>query len=229
MQLKKVKASSVQMTGCVPSKCTFQLSANLLNLILLLFIQGVEMLIGLEDPLVMCAMPQGLGKQKNELVIISLFLEINALYYVSSLLTGYGGGYNERGTVEYKERVESDDEFDEFGRIKKKFRKNDVRFVDGLLNLPKLQHLYTNQNVTDAPSTSSNAPPVDEEDDDEEDDDDGDLSKYDLSGWGDESNEKTEEKKVVETPKTESSSKTSRTHHSDKYYKFYFIDQYVIC
>lgn len=40
--------------------------------------------------------------------------------------TGYGGGYNERGNVEYKERVESDDEFDEFGRRKKKFRKNDV-------------------------------------------------------------------------------------------------------
>lgn len=62
MQLKKVKASSVQMTGCVPSKCTFHFSANLLDLILLLFIQGVEMLIGLEDPLVMCAMLQGLGK-----------------------------------------------------------------------------------------------------------------------------------------------------------------------
>lgn len=37
--------------------------------------------------------------------------------------TGYGGGYNERGNVEYNERHESDDEFDEFGRRKKKFRK----------------------------------------------------------------------------------------------------------
>lgn len=37
--------------------------------------------------------------------------------------TGYGGGYNDRGTVEYIEREESDDEFDEFGRKKKKFRK----------------------------------------------------------------------------------------------------------
>jgi hypothetical protein len=27
--------------------------------------------------------------------------------------TGAGGGYNERDNVEYKERVESDDEFDE--------------------------------------------------------------------------------------------------------------------
>jgi hypothetical protein len=36
--------------------------------------------------------------------------------------TGYGGGYNERENVEYIERKESDDEFDEFGRRKKKYR-----------------------------------------------------------------------------------------------------------
>lgn len=34
--------------------------------------------------------------------------------------TGYGGGYNDRGVVEYKERREEDDEYDEFGRRKKK-------------------------------------------------------------------------------------------------------------
>lgn len=35
--------------------------------------------------------------------------------------TGYGGGYNDRGVVEYKERREDDDdEYDEFGRRKKK-------------------------------------------------------------------------------------------------------------
>lgn len=34
---------------------------------------------------------------------------------------GYGGGYNDRGVVEYKERKEeSDDEFDDFGRRKRK-------------------------------------------------------------------------------------------------------------
>lgn len=27
--------------------------------------------------------------------------------------TGYGGGYNDRGVVEYKERADSDDEYDE--------------------------------------------------------------------------------------------------------------------
>lgn len=34
--------------------------------------------------------------------------------------TGYGGGYNDRGVVEYKERRDEDDEYDEFGRRKKK-------------------------------------------------------------------------------------------------------------
>ena len=29
--------------------------------------------------------------------------------------TGFGGGYNERVGLEYKERVESDDEYDEVG------------------------------------------------------------------------------------------------------------------
>lgn len=36
--------------------------------------------------------------------------------------TGYGGGFNEREGVEYIQREESDDEYDEFGRKKKKFR-----------------------------------------------------------------------------------------------------------
>jgi hypothetical protein len=36
--------------------------------------------------------------------------------------TGYGGGFNEREKVEYKERGLDDDEFDEFGRRKKQRR-----------------------------------------------------------------------------------------------------------
>lgn len=40
--------------------------------------------------------------------------------------TGYGGGYNDRGIVEYKERKreEDDDDYDEFGRRKKKRKLN---------------------------------------------------------------------------------------------------------
>lgn len=43
--------------------------------------------------------------------------------------TGYGGGYNDRGVVEYKERRDEDDEYDEFGRRKKK-RKLESRSDD---------------------------------------------------------------------------------------------------
>ncbi|EDO36097.1 predicted protein, partial [Nematostella vectensis] len=44
----------------------------------------------------------------------------NAKFSKVEARTGYGGGYNERGTVEYKPKEESDDEYDEFGRRKKK-------------------------------------------------------------------------------------------------------------
>nr|CAG4642071.1 EOG090X0ECZ [Eurycercus lamellatus] len=100
--------------------------------------------------------------------------------------TGYGGGYNERGVVEYVEREESDDEFDEFGRIKKKFRKADA------------------EEKADQTSHDMKGVPQEDEDEDEEDDDDGDLSKYDLSGWGDESSEKPEEKKSNEPSTSDS-------------------------
>lgn len=46
---------------------------------------------------------------------------------VNEVRTGLGGGFNERQNVEYVKREESDDEFDEFGRKKKKKgRKNSV-------------------------------------------------------------------------------------------------------
>jgi len=73
--------------------------------------------------------------------------------------TGFGGGYNDRGVVEYKERQDSDDEYDEFGRRKKK-REN-------------------------GNNSRSEEDKVNDDEEDEEDDDDGDLSKYDLSDWGD--------------------------------------------
>nr|CAG4635090.1 EOG090X0ECZ [Alona affinis] len=118
--------------------------------------------------------------------------------------TGYGGGYNERGNVEYKERVESDDEFDEFGRIKKKFRKSDA----------------VEKKDVPEPSTSNRIKDVEkeeeeEDDDDEDDDDDGDLSKYDLSGWGDESSEKPEDSNSKPTAPNNSdqSSKSEKNNH----------------
>ena len=65
---------------------------------------------------------------------------------------------------------------------------------------------------------------MEEDDEEEEEDDDGDLSKYDLSGWGDESNENPEEKKVSpvnDVPaKTENGSKSSVVRQSEKYQVF---------
>ncbi|GCC23397.1 hypothetical protein chiPu_0001792 [Chiloscyllium punctatum] len=76
--------------------------------------------------------------------------------------TGYGGGFNERENVEYIEREESDDEYDEFGRKKKKFRGKPV-----------------------GPKTILQEE-IESEKDDEDDDEDGDLSKYKLDDDDDE-------------------------------------------
>ncbi|XP_046976198.1 GATA zinc finger domain-containing protein 7 isoform X2 [Vanessa cardui] len=52
--------------------------------------------------------------------------------------TGYGGGYNERGVVEYRRRESSsDDEYDEFGRKKRKTKSNSeekVGITEGPVN-----------------------------------------------------------------------------------------------
>ncbi|XP_012258353.2 zinc finger Ran-binding domain-containing protein 2 isoform X1 [Athalia rosae] len=101
--------------------------------------------------------------------------------------TGYGGGYNDRGVVEYKERKDDDDdEYDEFGRRRKKRKldnrssdedsKDSIRYVSPPRSRPKeevkIQEIKADLNE-------------DEDNEDEEDDDDGDLSKYDLSEWDD--------------------------------------------
>ncbi|XP_060528503.1 zinc finger Ran-binding domain-containing protein 2-like [Cylas formicarius] len=82
--------------------------------------------------------------------------------------TGFGGGYNDRGVVEYKERVDSDDEFDEFGRRRK--RKTSKDNAKG----------GSYQEDSDVEEKEEE---VEEEED--EDEEDGDLSKYDLSDFGD--------------------------------------------
>lgn len=86
--------------------------------------------------------------------------------------TGFGGGYNDRGVVEYKERADSsDDEFDEFGRRKKR----------------RSNYATSNSSKEDEPEKEDERKVAEEEEeeDEEEEDDDGDLSKYDLSDWGD--------------------------------------------
>lgn len=47
------------------------------------------------------------------------------IFFKIEARTGYGGGYNERGVVEYRPRRDSDDDdYDEFGRVKKRKRKD---------------------------------------------------------------------------------------------------------
>lgn len=90
--------------------------------------------------------------------------------------TGFGGGYNDRGVVEYKEREDSDDEYDEFGRKKKRRTLSD-------------SDSYNKEEIKEKKL-------VEEEDEEEDDDDDdGDLSKYDLSDWGDVGDSKKEKSK----------------------------------
>ncbi|XP_014826774.1 PREDICTED: zinc finger Ran-binding domain-containing protein 2 isoform X1 [Poecilia mexicana] len=76
--------------------------------------------------------------------------------------TGYGGGFNERENVEYIEREESDGEYDEFGRKKKKYRGK------------------SNSSSSAKETEKKEVPKDEDEEEEEEEDDDGDLSKYKL-------------------------------------------------
>ena len=103
--------------------------------------------------------------------------------------TGLGGGFDERGVVEYKQRQDSDDEFDDFGRRKKKYRKEHTAPVR-----PK----YTVEEEEEE---------EDEDEDEEEDEDEDDLSKYDL--WGnDDEGTKEETTQPPSKPKVNSRSRS---------------------
>ena len=81
--------------------------------------------------------------------------------------TGLGGGFDERGTVEYKTppREESDDEFDDLGRRKKKYK------------MPYKKPMIA-QSVPDPPSEPE------EEEEEEEDDEEEEDVPLDLSNKG---------------------------------------------
>lgn len=96
--------------------------------------------------------------------------------------TGYGGGFNERENVEYIEREESDGEYDEFGRKKKKFRgrSNSTPSVkeSEKKEVPKGEDDEEEEDEDEEEDGDLSKYKLD--DDDEEEDEDGDLSKYDL-------------------------------------------------
>ncbi|XP_045158577.2 zinc finger Ran-binding domain-containing protein 2-like [Mercenaria mercenaria] len=90
--------------------------------------------------------------------------------------TGFGGGYMERDeVVEYKERVE-DDEYDEFGRKKKKSRAS-------VEERPNVYAAIKEEENDDEENGDTSAYKLESEDEQEEedDDDDGDLGQYDLA------------------------------------------------
>lgn len=116
--------------------------------------------------------------------------------------TGYGGGFNEREDLEYKEREESDGEYDEFGRIKKKFRGKSKKDTE-----KKEEPVKVNNDKADK-----------EDNDEDDDDEDGDLSKYKLDDDDDEDEEAdlskydlddSEEKKESCSGSSRSSSRSS--------------------
>ncbi|XP_071953726.1 uncharacterized protein [Antedon mediterranea] len=78
--------------------------------------------------------------------------------------TGYGGGFNERENVQYNEREDSDGEFDEFGRKKKKYR--------GKLDDERKERETKNE---------TNKKEKEDEEDEEDDEEDGDSDAYKLT------------------------------------------------
>lgn len=92
--------------------------------------------------------------------------------------TGYGGGYNDRGVVEYIKRDDSDSDYDEFGRKKKKRNTKDS-------DSKKDSDNESSDSGKEEKSNVKKPDDDEEEEDDDDDEDDDDLSKYDLSGWGD--------------------------------------------
>ncbi|KAG9468785.1 hypothetical protein GDO78_021946 [Eleutherodactylus coqui] len=124
--------------------------------------------------------------------------------------TGYGGGFNERENVEYIEREESDGEYDEFGRKKKKYR---GRSSSGKSTGKGDEKVSGGEEEEEAEEEED-----DEEgdlskyklDDDDDEDDDGDLSKYNLaSDEEDASKNKKSARSKSKSPSSRSSSHTS--------------------
>ncbi|XP_001661556.2 zinc finger Ran-binding domain-containing protein 2 [Aedes aegypti] len=116
--------------------------------------------------------------------------------------TGYGGGYNDRGVVEYKDRSDSDDEYDEFGRRKKRKSSSSSRA----------------RSTRDSPPRSKktrHAEDDDEDDEDDEDDDNGDLSKYDL--WGSDTEDVSKSEKPAEHKDRKEDYSSSSSSESSSY------------
>ncbi|CAI9721117.1 finger Ran-binding domain-containing 2 [Octopus vulgaris] len=136
--------------------------------------------------------------------------------------TGYGGGYMERDeVVEYIKRNESDDEYDEFGRKKKKFRKADdekdkatipkdtARSVDEDDNKEEEEDDEDEDGAGDVSKYK-----LDSEEDEEDDDEDGDLSKYKLVDSEEENDKSKSRKSRSRSSSSRSSSRSASSYSS---------------
>ncbi|KAL6084602.1 hypothetical protein STEG23_013624 [Scotinomys teguina] len=114
--------------------------------------------------------------------------------------TGYGGGFNERENVEYIEREESDGEYDEFGRKKKKYRGKAV----GPASILKEVEDKESEGEEEDEDEDLSKYKLDED----EDEDDADLSKYNLDASEEEDSNK---KKANRRSRSKSRSSHSRS------------------
>ncbi|XP_013855379.1 zinc finger Ran-binding domain-containing protein 2 isoform X1 [Austrofundulus limnaeus] len=121
--------------------------------------------------------------------------------------TGYGGGFNERENVEYIEREESDGEYDEFGRKKKKFRGKNSSTSSSKESEKKTVSKEDEEEEEEDEEDEDGDLSKYKLDDDDEEEDDGDLSKYDLIASDDE--EKPAKKKSSQSGSSRSSSRSS--------------------
>merc|ERR1719412_2387131 len=94
--------------------------------------------------------------------------------------TGLGGGFDERGEVEYNRHDSDNEEYDDFGRKKKKFRGNE--------NTDPRTNQYGDKD-NDRQIVEKYAF---EDEEEEEEDDEEDLGKYDL--WGDDDEDDSKDK-----------------------------------
>lgn len=126
---------------------------------------------------------------------------MHRMYIISETKTsksktlGYGGGYNDRGIVQYKDKKnDSDDEYDEFGRRKRKHDEN------------RSSSSKSSEKERSKPTTISHENEDSEDDEEDEEDEEGDLSKYDL--WGSDTEKPAEDK---EEPKQRYRSRSPRS------------------
>ncbi|XP_073499995.1 zinc finger Ran-binding domain-containing protein 2 isoform X4 [Phyllobates terribilis] len=124
--------------------------------------------------------------------------------------TGYGGGFNERENVEYIEREESDGEYDEFGRKKKKYRGKPSSGKSGAKGDEKVSGVEEEEEEGDEEEDEEEGDLSKYKlDDDDDEDDDGDLSKYNLAS--DEEGSSKNKKSARSRSKSPSSRSSSHT------------------